>query len=287
MKIKKITVSNFKGLLHAEFTPTQFACLVGENNAGKSTVLQSIVYALNRPTQLPPDLFYRADTAIEFRLEFTEVTEPHLARLAEEHKAKITDLIVDQGLTLIVRYHPGQKADIRVEKLIPNEPRYRNDHVTQTFSGKRGAAVRQALVETYPEFADDVPTDLNVTSAKQLVSQRIRQLPNDQFSFEEAPLPSGMSSSITALLPEPIYIPAVKNLTDDLKTSQSTSFGRLLGLLLEDMSPDLTAINQSLEVSTAYLTASSVMARLLIIATIVSKHLRVRSNVSSAKIFRR
>jgi putative ATP-dependent endonuclease of OLD family len=48
-------------------------------------------------------------------------------------------------------------------------------------------------------------------------------------------------------LPEPIYIPAVKNLADDLKTSQSTSFGRLLGLLLEDMTPDLAAINTSLE----------------------------------------
>ncbi|MBK9395333.1 MAG: AAA family ATPase [Uliginosibacterium sp.] len=48
------------------------------------------------------------------------------------------------------------------------------------------------------------------------------------------------------MLPEPIYIPAVKNLNDDLKTTQSTSFGRLLGLLLEDMTSDLEDINQSL-----------------------------------------
>ncbi|STR23416.1 Predicted ATPase [Janthinobacterium lividum] len=62
----------------------------------------------------------------------------------------------------------------------------------------------------------------------------------------EAPLPSGIASSITALIPEAIYIPAVKNLTDDLKTTQSTSFGRLLSLLLDDMTPDLAEVTASL-----------------------------------------
>jgi hypothetical protein len=68
----------------------------------------------------------------------------------------------------------------------------------------------------------------------------------DQFEMAEAPLPSGIASSISALIPEAIYIPAVKNLTDDLKTSQSTSFGRLLSLLLEDMTPDLAEVTASL-----------------------------------------
>jgi len=68
----------------------------------------------------------------------------------------------------------------------------------------------------------------------------------EQFVLHEGPLPSGISASITSLLPEPIYIPAVKNLNDELKTTQSTSFGRLLGLLLDDMAPDLGAINESL-----------------------------------------
>ena len=45
---------------------------------------------------------------------------------------------------------------------------------------------------------------------------------------------------------KPIYIPAVKNFEDDLKTSQSTSFGRLLGLLMEDLSPELQDINETL-----------------------------------------
>jgi putative ATP-dependent endonuclease of the OLD family len=90
------------------------------------------------------------------------------------------------------------------------------------------------------------PEDLNVGSAKTHIKRRITRLPRDRFQTEKGPLPTGASASISALLPEPIYIPAVKNLTDDLKTTQSTSFGRLLGLLLDDMAPDLAEITRAL-----------------------------------------
>lgn len=247
MQIAKISVKNFKGLRKAEFVPTRFSCLVGENNAGKSTVLQALVTALKRPPQLGSELFYDPQQPIEFRLEFEQVTAPHLLRLADEHRAKITDLIVDGSLVLIVCYSVGQRVDLKIERLVPNEPRYRDDAISEVFQGRRGNAVRDALVENYPEFAEGAPAGLNITTAKQLLSERIRDLPRDHFTMQEGPLPSGISSSISSLVPEPIYIPAVKNLADDLKTSQSTSFGRLLGLLLEDMTPDLAAINTSLE----------------------------------------
>lgn len=247
MQIAKIVVRNFKGLREAEFFPTRFSCLVGENNAGKSTVLQALVTALNRPPQLDPELFYDPQEPIEFRLELERVTTQHLLRLAEEHRSKITDLIVDERLVLIVRYRVGERAEPKIERLVPNEPRYREEAINEAFQGKRGNAVREALAEYYPEFAEGAPAALNITAAKQLIAERIRLLPRDQFTMQEGPLPSGISSSISSLLPEPIYIPAVKNLADDLKTSQSTSFGRLLGLLLEDMTPDLAAINTSLD----------------------------------------
>lgn len=247
MKFKKIRISNFKGLREAEFEPTKFTCLVGENNAGKSTVLQAVVYALNRPSQLPPDLFYDPTIPVEFHIVLSEITPPHLERLADESRGKIASLLVDGSLELIIRYRPDQKVEIKVNRLVPDEVRYRDDWISEALAGKRGAAVREVILQQYPEFADACPDNLNVTFAKQYLSECIDQLPRDQFTFAEAPLPSGISNSIAALLPEPIYIPAVKSLADDLKTTQSTSFGRLLALLLEDMSSDLEQINQSLD----------------------------------------
>jgi predicted ATP-binding protein involved in virulence len=40
MRLARVLIANFKGLREVQFEPTRFSCLVGENNAGKSTVLQ-------------------------------------------------------------------------------------------------------------------------------------------------------------------------------------------------------------------------------------------------------
>lgn len=246
MQLEKISISNFKGLQSAVFEPTSFGCLVGENNAGKSSVLQAIVFGLNRPTQLPISVFYDPSKPVEFVLKFSSVTEEHLRRLADEHRQKIADVLIDEGLTLNIRYHPNEKVEITIVRLVPREQRYCQESIDAALANKRGAAIREAVVGSYPEFTSGLSESLNITTAKAHLKSCIGQLPKEAFERAEGPLLSGIATSITALLPEPIYIPAVKNLSDDLKTTQSTSFGRLLGLLLEDMTPDLAAVSESL-----------------------------------------
>ena len=246
MRLESVSIDNFKGLKQATFEPTRFSCLVGENNAGKSTVLQAIVFALNRPTQLPRTVFYDETIPVVFKLRFTGVTENHLRRLAEEHRTKIEPLVVDSALTIVVRYPAEEKVEVKVLRRVPVEVRYQDDSIDELLKGKKGNAVRSTVTENYPEFAEHLPAELNITTAKGYLKSQIANLPANAFDFSEGPLPSGIASSIAGLLPEAIYIPAVKNLSDDLKTSQSTSFGRLLGLLLEDMTPDLETVNESL-----------------------------------------
>lgn len=49
----------------------------------------------------------------------------------------------------------------------------------------------------------------------------------------DADLPTGIDASIKALLPTIIYIPAVKDLGDDIKTKEGTPFGRVMKILLQ------------------------------------------------------
>jgi putative ATP-dependent endonuclease of the OLD family len=247
MKIEQIDIKNFKGLNEATFNPKSFTCLVGENNAGKSSVLQAVVYALNRPGSLPRSLFYDESQPIEFKCTFSSVTDDHLNRLAEEHKPKIEQLVYDEKFYLIVRYRCDEKVEIKILKKVPTAEQYRDEKIDELFKGTRGSAVREVVENNYVEWLDNFPNGANLTQAKTYIKEKIQQLPPNQFQLDETVLPSGISASITSLLPEPIYIPAVKNINDDLKTTQSTSFGRLLGLLLEDMSPDLDEFNNSLE----------------------------------------
>ncbi|SKC99070.1 Predicted ATP-dependent endonuclease of the OLD family, contains P-loop ATPase and TOPRIM domains [Burkholderia sp. CF099] len=246
MQLAEVGIKNFKGLLQATFLPSRFACLVGENNAGKSSVLQAVAFALNRPPQLPTNLYYHPDQPIEFALRFTDVTAEDLRRLAEEHRTRIAEIVEADTLKLTVRYRPGEKAEVVVPKQVPREARFRAAEIDAAFAGARAPEIRNIFAETYADVAFDADLARNITGAKALLAGHIAALPAEAFEPGEGSLPSGIANSITPLVPEPIYIPAVKNFNDDMKTSQSTSFGRLLALLLEDMEPDLGQINQAL-----------------------------------------
>jgi putative ATP-dependent endonuclease of the OLD family len=246
MRLRKIEIENFKGLKAATLEPGAFSCLIGENNAGKSSVLQAMASLLNRPGQIATSLYYDPGLPIVFKGYFDGVTEAHLARLAEDHRAKIAPLVIDEKLTIVSVYKAEQKLELRVQRPVPKDARYTDDTIDERLKGKKGGAIRAAFEEHYPEFLSTLPSVSNLGEAKAHLRSCISALAPDQFEVSEVALPTGIASSISNLMPEAIYIPAVKNLNDDLKTTQSTSFGRLLGLLLEDMAPDLLQVQQAL-----------------------------------------
>jgi putative ATP-dependent endonuclease of OLD family len=249
MKLDKISIRNFKSIASGSFEPSKFSCLVGENNAGKSTVMQAIVNALNRPSQLALSNFYDPENPVIFELRFSGVDKGHLARLAEDAQSKISDLVTDGIFSLQVLYAPNEKVTVEALQRVPIDSRYRSEKIDAAFLKKKGqVAIEEVITNLYPEFKDLQNESLStINAAKEWLTTQIDALADDQFTMSYRPLPTGIPASIAPLLPEPIYIPAVKNLNDDLKTTQSTSFGRLLVLLLEDMTEDLEAIKKSLQ----------------------------------------
>jgi len=247
MNVSSICIKNFKGLKDARFEPRSYSCLVGENNAGKSTVLQALVYALNRPKNIPASMFYDESQPIVFILKFENIVDGDLKRLKQEHRAKLAPLIYGGELTLTSKYTINEGLDLLVSQLVPIEEKYREEGINNFFRGNRSVVQARSVVENeYHEFIDNYPEAATVLQAKEYLNSCIEALPDESFEYIDRALPSGIPSSISSLLPEPIYIPAVKNFEDDLKTTQSTSFGRLLGLLMEDLTPELRDINETL-----------------------------------------
>ncbi|MFP5249718.1 MAG: AAA family ATPase [Acidobacteriota bacterium] len=123
MRLREIKIANFKGLKAAEFAPTSFGCLVGENNAGKSSVLQAINYALKRSPSLPIELFYDPTKPVELSLQFDGVTEAHLRRLADNHGAQLKELIIDGKFEIFVGYQsPEAKCTVTMARSVPPKP---------------------------------------------------------------------------------------------------------------------------------------------------------------------
>lgn len=76
-------------------------------------------------------------------------------------------------------------------------------------------------------------------SAGELISQLAAGLPAEEKALKLVALPTGKDFSITPMLPERIYIPAVKDLAMKPKLRSPAPFGKILGILLKVIEPKL------------------------------------------------
>ncbi len=91
----------------------------------------------------------------------------------------------------------------------------------------------------FPELQDVVGTTMDQDTVKQKIQGLADSIPDTQKTATDYPLPTGIDKSIVSMLPDPIYIPAVKDLADDIKTTESTPFGKILAILLQAVEPKL------------------------------------------------
>lgn len=248
MKLTHISVKNYKGLRHTECALSDFVCAVGENNAGKSSLLQALLLFVNG-TKLGKAEYYDPTTDILITVILTGVTGDVLSRLSDEHRPKFEPYVVNETLVLARRYSTDGSSKLRVVTSVPRDNKYREEQIDDVFKGKKGKDVAKALLDFYPETIS--PADAESVStqkaAKEVIQRHIATLPKDQFRPDDVPLPTGIDNSIRSILPEPVYIPAVKDLGDDLKTKESASFGKLLNILLDVIEDDLTDASETFE----------------------------------------
>ncbi len=73
--------------------------------------------------------------------------------------------------------------------------------------------------------------------AKELIQQLGEGLSDADKEVRFVALPTGLDKSVMPMLPERIYIPAVKDLSDDTKTAESSSFGKILAIVMKTIEP--------------------------------------------------
>lgn len=240
MILENLKVVNFKGLKEIEIPVSNFVCVIGENNAGKSSLLQAILLFLNNP-KINKSVYYDPNSDILITATFSGITESVLEKIAEEHRERIAAFIENGRIKLARRYSTDCVGKLRLVKKVPSDEKYDEENIVQTFKGKRGETIVETLKELYPEVVGNKKIENTITQneAKSLISEYIRNMSPEQFVERDVSLPTGIDNSIKAILPEPVYIPAVKDLTDEIKTKESASFGKLLNILLNVIEDDL------------------------------------------------
>lgn len=246
MRIADIKIDNYRGLKSIDMPLSDFGCLIGANNSGKSSVLQCISLVRSGTKLLPSD-FYDPTLPVRIALTFKDVTEADLAQVGDEQQRLRFESVIREGELILVRtYEPETaKSDLRTSSLVPIDPFLRKDALKETMKGIRGAEMRAAVVELVPaldHLLEPVPTQPQVAAAVQVICDG---LTSEELTQEDVPLPTGLDKSILPLLPEVVYIPAVKDVNDEIKTTDSATFGKLLSVLFTEIESEVAEIESS------------------------------------------
>ena len=249
MRISKIHIENFRGLKEIDLTPSQMNCIIGENNAGKSTALLAINLFLNG-TKISESDYYDKSKEIFIDITFSDLNENDLNKISdEENRSRIQNIIKNNTISFRRKYKLDFTSDLLCYKKIPIDTIYNANWITNELKGKKSAEIKALMRDTYqlpPDIASSISTQ---TGAREKIEELIENLPEDKFQYGWENLPTGFSNTVTPMFPEPIYIPAVKDFSDETKTKESTSFGKLIKILFKqiEQSPEFLDIKNSFE----------------------------------------
>lgn len=247
MKMTEVKIQNFRGLKEVTVPLSSFGCLIGENNAGKSSVLQAILLLLpgSNRRAVATD-FYDPSDSIRVELVIDDVTDADLERIEnEQHRISFAADVVGGQVRLVRKAELGSsRSQLLVSRLRPAEDRWSDDALTPVMKGNTGIALRDAAVALIPELdplLDAKPTQTSIRAAR---DELVSEMAAESMVFRDEPLATGLDAGIKNFLPEPIYIEAVKDVSDEVKTSDSATFGKLLGLLLEEVQEHFADIEE-------------------------------------------
>lgn len=233
MKLTQLSVTNYRALRDVTIPLSRFGCLIGENNSGKSTFLQALSLFFSG-TKLNTVHFFDGSTPIRIAVTFDGIDDADLARLAEEHRSRVAGIVKNGRLVLVRTYDVNGKSSLLYNSLTPNDARFAADKIAALVKGQRaGQAFAAKVAQAFPELNGLVDGSMSKDAVLQKIQELADSLPDDQKTDADLPLPTGIDRSIEPMLPDPIYIPAVKDLSDDIKTTESTPFGKILAILLQ------------------------------------------------------
>lgn len=236
MRLSHIHVLNYRGLKDVSIPLSPFVCITGENNGGKSSVLQSLSLFLSGSALKATDYFDAAQT-ITIAVTLSDVTPEDLNLLADEHRERIAALVVEKTLALVRMYGTDGKSQLGYYSLVPIEPRYSSENVAALVTGKKGSQLKDAVLGVFSELAGQVNASTTQGAVKEFVLKLGDALPAEAKATQFIPLPTGFDKSVMPMLPERIYIPAVKDLADDTKTAETSSFGKILAIVMKAIEP--------------------------------------------------
>ncbi|WP_120430575.1 AAA family ATPase [Acinetobacter baylyi] len=259
MKISNIHIENFRGLKQINLNPAQMNCVIGENNAGKSSILLALKLFLNG-SRVNINDYYDLTKPIIIEVSFNSITDNDLLKIVDaEHRIRIRNLIQSNEIKFQRKYDSTLSSELLCYKKVPKNEIYTENWYNENLKGKTGSALKDFMKLTY-SLSDEQVSDLRTQAiAKEQIEQIASALDEEDLHYIWSSLPTGINV-VSPIFPEPIYIPAVKDFSDDTKTKETTSFGKLVKILFSQ----IEASEEFNEIQTAFENLNKMLNRQLV-----------------------
>lgn len=242
MRLTHVRIKNFRAHSDTELPLPQLGCLIGENNAGKSSVLHAIQYVLE-DKKLSAEDFRNPELPASVELRIEGIDEEDLRRVNETHRDRVREMLRSGVLTIVRAQEIDGKSESRYLKLGPSDPSWSQESLASTIKGKKGAQLRQAVVELLPPMEDVLSTAPTQQHVKDAWAELVEQLPREKLEETPTAYPTGIAQSVKPLLPSVIYIEAVKDASVEAKSTGTSAFSKLLELLFDEVADQFSDIN--------------------------------------------
>lgn len=258
MKLKRLEIQNYRSIKKQtgdeEIAFDGLDCLVGKNNAGKSNILEAILYLLGQES-LTKEHYFNHDTSLTIDVRgYFEVSGTDLTRLGEDSKETLSNYYLNgQNIGICRRSNNGK---LEIISYYPEDEHLRKNSfssfIEDSWTGvEEKEDFEKEILEQFPEiepFVEEGKTDTK-KGWKRAYQTFVREEPEGvEFIQLPAPPNSDIREIIDKLLPKPIHIPALKQIEDATKTSRTGELGGLLDELSEEIQEELDeAINEAMQ----------------------------------------
>lgn len=237
MKIEKIEIKNFRSLQDVTIEPNNVLALVGQNNSGKSNVLKALelFFKASKP-KVTKDLFYMRDENLKIviTLTFKDLTPWE----KEKFSAWMCDdkLIVSRELTLA-----DDSPNIDTYAFI-NLPKFEwlQDAKITTVNIAEWWKNKDKLVIGDLDFSSELGSSKPSVGQWKIIAAEFLEKNADKIPHELIKIknPKGYDGLLKEALTEFIYIPAVRDVTDEAKVGKYNPFGQLINSIFDKISDD-------------------------------------------------
>ncbi|MEN6623975.1 hypothetical protein SDC9_42770 [bioreactor metagenome] len=241
MKIRHILIENFRSIKKLEFDFSNFLVLIGANNSGKSNILRALLFFFDGSVKITPEdvfsFFEGQETDVSVIIEFDS--------LSAQEKNTFKKYLLHDGAIVIKRAcHITKDGSNKLAclSLIYNgwieEPDkwYLQENAFERLSSKEKRELEiAACTELAPLLSIEGRFTKEALSDFQMQYITEHQAEIKYFGkYEESPL-LGRQSVASGTLPEIIFIPAIRELSDETKVNSKTLLGKLLLNVIDAM----------------------------------------------------